>query len=85
MGSLLAGLKWDALFLAERPSFRSGSFAATPEPGPGGCGGTRPTGAAAFPSGRQCREAVRSVMRLGVCPTPPRPLLRTRNNAHRSC
>ena len=66
MGSVPAGLEWDALLPAARPSFRSGSFASSPEPGPGGCAGTRPAGAAAFPSGRRCREAAWSVKRSGV-------------------
>ena len=75
-GSLLAGLKRDALLPAARPSFRSGNSAATPEPAPGGCGGTCPAGAAAFPSGRRCREAVWSVMRSRVCRSTASPAAR---------
>ena len=75
MGSLPAGLDQDALLPAARPSFRSGSSAASPEPGPGGCGGTWPAGVAAFPSGRRCREAVWSVMRLRVCRNTASPVV----------
>ena len=82
MGSLLTGLKWDALLLAARPSFRSGSSTVSPEPGPGGPG---------HPGRLPSRQAAGAANRLGpsyargFAAAPPPPLFRTRSNAHRPC
>lgn len=85
MGSLLAGIQWNALRLAACPSFRNGSLEASPEPGPGGCGGSAQPGQ--LPSLQTPGAAKRfgPSCACGFAAAPPRPLFRTRNNVHRSC